>query len=310
MNPTSLFHLLLLLLLSTATAFTPKANTSGSVLDYRNQKINNTLPKPLVLFSQASPMSSDTVAIFAQFMGEGSISDHLLSFCKEAQMACFLSSSSDATNSFMINYTDIATDSFMINYVDIATDSFMINYHVDSATDSFMIGYANSATGSHLDSGKEPSKFLREPTLKSENVMPIPDITNKMPKRSFLPRRISSKLPFSTLKLPQLNQIFRAKENSPMGKILARTIALCESAVIYGEKKSCVSSIEDTIDFATAILGHDVMVLSTTSTGGSKQQVMVGHVKRMESSDTRKSVVCHQILFPSQLRGANQSVFS
>ncbi|XP_056168960.1 polygalacturonase non-catalytic subunit AroGP2-like [Syzygium oleosum] len=162
-----------------------------------------------------------------------------------------------------------------------------------------MISYADSATGTHLDSGKEPGKFFRESTLKSENVMPMPDVTNKMPKRSFLPRRISLKLQFSTLKLPQLNQIFRAKENSPMGKILARTIAQCESAAIYGEKKSCVSSIKDTIDFATAILGHDVMVLSTTSTGGSKQQVMVGQVKRMESSDTRKSVVCHQILFPS-----------
>ncbi|XP_056169071.1 polygalacturonase non-catalytic subunit AroGP2-like [Syzygium oleosum] len=217
-------------------------------------------------------MSFDTAAIFAQFIGEGSISDHLLSFCKEAQMGCFLSSSSDATDSFMINYADIATDSFMINYADIATDSFMINYHVDSVTDSFMISSADSAIGFHLDYGKEPGKFFRESALKSENVMPMPDITNKMPKRSFLPRRISLKLQFSTLKLPQLNQIFRAKENSPMGKILARTIAQCESAAMYGEKKSCVSSIEDTIDFATAILGHDVMVLSTTSTGGSKQQ--------------------------------------
>ncbi|KAI6669206.1 hypothetical protein NL676_004091 [Syzygium grande] len=69
-----------------------------------------------------------------------------------------------------------------------------------------------------------------------------------------------------------------------MGKILACTVAQCESVAIYGEKKSCVSSIEDMIDFATAILGYDIMVLFTTSTRGSKQQVMVGQVKGWSSA--------------------------
>ena len=50
--------------------------------------------------------------------------------------------------------------------------------------------------------------FFRESMLKKGKVMPMPDIKDKIPERSFLPRSISSKLPFSTSKISELKKFF------------------------------------------------------------------------------------------------------
>ncbi|KAK3443148.1 hypothetical protein EUGRSUZ_B03328 [Eucalyptus grandis] len=134
--------------------------------------------------------------------------------------------------------------------------------------------------------------------LKSGNVMPMPDIRDNLPRRSFLPRGISSEMPFSTSKLAELKQIFHATENSAMEKIMAQILGQCEVAALQDETKRCVASIEDMIDLATSVLGHDVMVRSTESAGGSKQEVLIGVVKRIDGSEVSKPVACHQILFP------------
>ncbi|KAK3443139.1 hypothetical protein EUGRSUZ_B03340 [Eucalyptus grandis] len=149
-----------------------------------------------------------------------------------------------------------------------------------------------------VNGGVEQGLFFRESMLKSGNVMPMPDMRDNLPKRSFLPRCISSELPFSTSKLAELKQIFRAIENSAMGKIMAQTLGECEGAGVQDESKRCVASIEDMIDFTTSVLGHDVMVRSTESARGSKQEVLIGVVKRIEGSEVSKPVACHQSLFP------------
>ncbi|KAJ4972896.1 hypothetical protein NE237_006070 [Protea cynaroides] len=76
----------------------------------------------------------------------------------------------------------------------------------------------------------EPGKFFRESMLKQATIKPTPDIKDKMPKRSFLPRLIASKLPFSSSRIPELKQIFHASKNSTMEKILQNTLKECERA--------------------------------------------------------------------------------
>ncbi|KAJ6351602.1 hypothetical protein OIU78_007503 [Salix suchowensis] len=76
----------------------------------------------------------------------------------------------------------------------------------------------------------EPGKFFRESMLKKGSSMPMPDIRDKMPKRSFLPRSIISKLPFSTSKIDQLKEIFHASDNSSMERIILDALEECERA--------------------------------------------------------------------------------
>ena len=61
--------------------------------------------------------------------------------------------------------------------------------------------------------------------------MPMPDIKDKLPERSFLPRSISSKLPFSTSKISELKRVFHAGDNSTMETMIVETLkTLSESS--------------------------------------------------------------------------------
>ncbi|XP_027152578.1 polygalacturonase-1 non-catalytic subunit beta-like [Coffea eugenioides] len=144
----------------------------------------------------------------------------------------------------------------------------------------------------------EPGKFFREKMLKSGTVMPMPDIRDKMPKRSFLPRVIAAKLPFSTSKIRELNKIFHARENSGIGRLISDALNECERAPSPGETKRCVGSGEDMIDFATSVLGRNVVVRTTENTRGSGGNILIGSVKGINGGKVTRSVSCHQSLFP------------
>ncbi|KAL8519046.1 hypothetical protein ACS0TY_010116 [Phlomoides rotata] len=174
---------------------------------------------------------------------------------------------------------------------------------------SSYINESSSATAgeaSLVSSGKhvnkwvvEPGKFFREAMLKTGTIMPMPDVRDKMPKRSFLPRLIVSKLPFSTSKIADLKKIFHAvDDDSSMTKMLSESLTECERAPSPGETKRCVASIEDMIDFATTVLGRNVVVRSTANTQGSNGKIMIGKVKGINGGKVTKSVSCHQSLFP------------
>ncbi|MED6223648.1 fungal class II heme-containing peroxidase [Stylosanthes scabra] len=141
----------------------------------------------------------------------------------------------------------------------------------------------------------EPGKFFRESMLKEGTIMPMPDIKDKMPKRSFLPRSILTKLPFST---SELKRIFKASDESSMDKMIKDSMGECTRAPSAGETKRCVGSVEDMIDFATSVLGRDITVRSTENVNGSKKNVMVSKVKGINGGKVTESVSCHQSLFP------------
>ncbi|CAM8878494.1 unnamed protein product [Rhodiola kirilowii] len=144
----------------------------------------------------------------------------------------------------------------------------------------------------------EPGKFFRESALKTGVVIPMPDIKDKMPKRAFLPRSILAKLPFSSSKLDQMKQIFNAPENSTMEKIITDGLSECERAPAKDETKRCVGSIEDMIDFATSVLGRNIVVRTTESVSGSKHKLVIGKLTKVNGGRVTKSVSCHQSLFP------------
>lgn len=144
----------------------------------------------------------------------------------------------------------------------------------------------------------EPGKFFRESMLKTGTIMPMPDIADKMPRRSFLPRTVSSKLPFSTSKLGELKRIFRAADNSSMEGMIAAALSECERPPSRGEKKRCVGSAEDMVDFVVSVLGRNVVVRTTQNVEGSKQKVAVGEVSKINGGLVTESVSCHQSLYP------------
>lgn len=154
------------------------------------------------------------------------------------------------------------------------------------------------AIGNSVNKWVEEGKFFREYMLKEGTVMKMPDIRDRMPKRSFLPRAILSKLPFSTDRLKDIKEIFHAPDNSSLERVLMNALGECERSPSQGETKQCVGSVEDMIDFAVSVLGRNVVARSTENVNGSAENVMIGKVKGINGEEVTKSVSCHQSLYP------------
>ncbi|KAM5572061.1 polygalacturonase 1 beta-like protein 3 [Rosa sericea] len=152
--------------------------------------------------------------------------------------------------------------------------------------------------GSSVNRWVEPGKFFRESLLKQGNVMVMPDIKDKMPERSFLPRPILSKLPFSTSRMSELRELFHAGDDSAVERVIINALTECERAPSPGETKRCVGSVEDMIDFSVSVLGRNVVVRTTENVSGSKQKVMIGKVSGINGGRVTESVSCHQSLYP------------
>ncbi|KAI6686549.1 hypothetical protein NL676_032462 [Syzygium grande] len=207
----SLFSLFLVLLFSLHVVPTTGADSLAGdansippkeyLARYWNEQITNNLAIPPLLISKVSPLTAAETTLFAQLVAKDAISDHFLSFCSAAQLLCF------PTLSYYPG-----------------------GYDVDS-------GATALAGGMNVNKGVEPGKHFRESMLRSGKVIRMPDLRVITPKRSFLPRGISSGLPFSTSKFAKLKQIFHAGDDSNMEKIMVRTLSLCEKAPIQGETK-------------------------------------------------------------------------
>ncbi|XP_004300895.1 PREDICTED: probable polygalacturonase non-catalytic subunit JP650 [Fragaria vesca subsp. vesca] len=156
----------------------------------------------------------------------------------------------------------------------------------------------SGSSGSSVNRWVEPGKFFRESMLKQGNVMVMPDIKDKMPERSFLPRTILSKLPFSTSRMSELKELFHVGDNSATERVITNTLTECERAPSPGETKYCVGSVEDMIDFSVSVLGHNVVVRTTENVRGSKKNVMIGKVIGINGGRVTESVSCHQSLYP------------
>nr|KYP66166.1 putative polygalacturonase non-catalytic subunit JP650 family [Cajanus cajan] len=177
------------------------------------------------------------------------------------------------------------------------TDTF--SSYAKSSNGETKVGFSSyGVNNTFVNKWVEPGKFFRQKMMKEGTVMPMPDIRDKMPERSFLPRTILSKLPFSVSKIDELKRVFRASDNGSMERLMRESLEECERAPSRGETKRCVGSLEDMIDFATSVLGRNVAVRSTQNVNGSKKNVMVGHVSSINGGRVTQSVSCHQSLFP------------
>ncbi|KAL1357167.1 hypothetical protein HN51_009138 [Arachis hypogaea] len=156
----------------------------------------------------------------------------------------------------------------------------------------------SATSGKIVNRWVEPGKFFRESMIREGNVVPMPDIRDKMPERSFLPLSVSSKLPFSSSKVVDVREMFHAREGSATDRVITRAMEECERAPSRGETKRCVASAEGMIEFATSMLGNSVILRTTEGVNGSGTSVMIGTVYPINGGDVTKSVSCHQSLYP------------
>ncbi|CAI9109185.1 OLC1v1008960C2 [Oldenlandia corymbosa var. corymbosa] len=246
----------------------------ASLIRYWRNKVSSTsLPNPSFL-NKASPLDAIQMAKFSEFADDQQLmSDQFSNFCKAAYLFCFHDEGTSLTNDSK-EYSESAAGRF--------PDYRNLFRHYGPSAKEWV----------------EPGTFFREKMLETGAVMPMPDIKDKMPKRSFLPPKILSKIPFSTTKIHELKKIFHSSPNNDDSRIFDDALSECERAPSAGETKWCSGSGEDMIDFATSLLGKNIAVRSIEGTRGSGENIMIGSVTRINDGRITKSVSCHQLLYP------------
>ncbi|CAJ2674790.1 unnamed protein product [Trifolium pratense] len=109
--------------------------------------------------------------------------------------------------------------------------------------------------------------------------------------KTFLPQEVAkSNIPFSSNKLVEnILNMFSIKHGSKESEIVKNTISICE-------EKTCVTSLESMVDFATSKLGKNVEAISTEVNKESielQEYVIAKGVKKL--GEDNKVVVCHKV---------------
>eukprot|EP01018_Ginkgo_biloba_P034252 Gb_24176 [translate_table: standard] len=215
-----------------------------------------------------SPLQTKESALFLGYIKDGSLPSHSLDFCKAAGLVCTSRKGEVlASNHRKLDWSK-----------------------VQGTTQNIKNNYSNS--------NYKPSESFRQKKLVKGGEMKIEGITNPVWKRTFLPRELSSQLPFSTKQLPELLTILKIDRNSSMPQMMASTLEECE-VIRENEIKKCATSVEDMVDYATQLLGPQLSIVDTTRAAKLAEGETVTLVDvSLRSSEEDEAMGCHDIPFP------------
>ena len=167
-----------------------------------------------------SAVESDS---FSKLVAKNALSSRLSAFCASANLLCF-------PNSLPLMFDK--SRGLFNNY----------NYGCSAVVGQKVYVNSIGTKGGSSEFTKQkkwvgPGIFFRESMLKKGKVIPMPDINDKFPERSFLPRSILSKQSFSMLKVSKLKHIFQTGDNSTMETMIVESLSMCKRALFPGETK-------------------------------------------------------------------------
>ncbi|XP_027118645.2 polygalacturonase-1 non-catalytic subunit beta [Coffea arabica] len=211
---------------------------------------------PESVLSKLSPLSKRDSDYFASLVSKQSLSSDHAKFCSMANLAC-----------------SVLPGKF---------------HKLD---DGYNSGYGGRTF--HADEA-DPNSFFRLSILEPGNRVHLPNLNNQIPRRSFLPSQIASKISTSS---NDLQKMFPESFTSPATKEAIETSLLyCSSPALKGEIKGCPKSLEDMIEFSKKVLGvKQLVALTSKSTKGSGKELIIGNIKQF---DAEKVVSCHEVFFP------------
>ncbi|XP_042509679.1 polygalacturonase non-catalytic subunit AroGP2-like [Macadamia integrifolia] len=256
-------------------AYYSGSQAENAFLQYWEEHIGLPHP-PHWLAAKASPLSIHQTTMFGKLIEKNELASHLQLFCKEANVAC-------SKNLLLKKTIDDTTLPPIAQWNDAK-----MKYDLP-----------NEASISVASQGGLP--YFRESMVKEGGFIPIPDLRDPISYKSFLPRSLASKIPFSFTQIKEFKKIFGVVDESNMDEYIQDTLEICKKRPIRGEQCTCVTSAEDLIDFVVEKLGHHVCVWSTESVEGSYENVTIGDVKLIYGNLSKPPTLCHSQPFPFQV---------
>ncbi|XP_042491993.1 polygalacturonase-1 non-catalytic subunit beta-like [Macadamia integrifolia] len=232
---------------------------------------------PHWLAAKTSPLSLHQAIVFMKLMEENKLSSHLHSFCKQANIAC-------STNALVKITTNDTTLPPIAQW-----NAVKLTYE----------GLPNGTPISVARQGGLP--YFRKSMVREGASIPIPDLRDTISYRSFLPRPLATKIPFSFSHITELKKLFGVVDKSNMDEYIEDTLKICKRNPIIGEHYTCATSMEDLIDFVVEKLGRHICIWSTESVEGSYENVTIGAVKLIYGNLSEPPILCHSQPFPFQV---------
>lgn len=158
----------------------------------------------------------------------------------------------------------------------------------------FVYNYAATETQVHDDPSS--ALFFLEKDLHAGKKLNVHFMATPGAGEKFLPRSEADAIPFSSEKVPEILSRFSVEPDSVEAAEMAQTLQECEATAAKGEKKSCATSLESMVDFATSSLGTShVRAISTVvgKEGSPKQEYTMTGVKRAAAGAADQLVACH-----------------
>lgn len=148
--------------------------------------------------------------------------------------------------------------------------------------------------------------FLEDNLVKGATMNLAENLHDPIPRRAFLPKEVADTLPpLTTSNLPKLMQTFNIGEKTKMATIMGTATFLCENPPLPGEERACPTSVEAMAEFVSSQLGKEVKLLATKGAPEAapaiKKPVTVVDFTKGSLDEGKKIVICHNLMFPSQL---------
>uniref|UniRef100_A0A453HW86 BURP domain-containing protein n=1 Tax=Aegilops tauschii subsp. strangulata TaxID=200361 RepID=A0A453HW86_AEGTS len=156
----------------------------------------------------------------------------------------------------------------------------------------FLYNYAATETQLHDD--PSAALFFLEKDLHAGKKMNVHFMATPGAGEKFLPRSEADAIPFSSEKAPEILSRFSVAPDSAEAAEMKQTLRECEATAAKGEKKSCATSLESMVDFATSSLGTSHVRAASTvvgKEGSPEQEYTMAGVRRAAGAD--QLVACH-----------------
>ncbi|XP_042517065.1 polygalacturonase-1 non-catalytic subunit beta-like [Macadamia integrifolia] len=265
----------ILLLGFIAIAHFSGSQAENAFIEYWEEHIGLPHP-PHWLAAKATSLNAHQEAVFVRLIEKKELSSQLRLFCKQANVAC-------STNAQVNNTTSNTTLPPLAQW-----NEAKLKYN-----------FPSESPLSVARQGGLP--YFRESMVKEGGFISIPDLRDPISYKSFLPRSLASKIPFSFAQIEELRKLFGVEDESNMDEYIQDTLRICEKSPITGEKRTCVTSAEDLIDLVVQELGHYVHLWSTESVEGSYENVTIGAVKLIYGNLFESPALCHSQPFIFQV---------
>ncbi|XP_042487869.1 polygalacturonase non-catalytic subunit AroGP2-like [Macadamia integrifolia] len=257
-------------------AYFSGSQAENAFLQYWEEHIGILQP-PHQLVAKASPLNSHQEATYMKLMVENELASHLPLFCKQANIAC-------STNALVKKITNYTTLPPIAQWNDQK-----LKYEL--LPDGIPLSIASQGG----------LTYFRESMVKEGSFIPVPDLRDPLSYKSFLPRSLASKVPFSFARIKDLKKLFGVVDESEMDEYIRGTLNICQKIPARGEQCTCVTSVEDLIDFVVKKLGHYVHGWSTENVEGSYENVTIGAVKLIYGNLSEPPALCHSLPFLFQV---------